>query len=188
MSTIDRRDFIKAGGVLATGMLFLPACSPKIKGGGSYRFFTNDEGVCVIALCEQVIPADNQSGGATDAGVIYYIDMQLLGTFKEHALSYRENLTKLQTYCKKEFGKPFQNLSSEVQINVMKQMERNKIDDKDWKDQSGFFRLIRSHTMQGFYGSPIHGGNKDYMSFDMLGLEYPLNIGQNRYKKPLHSL
>jgi gluconate 2-dehydrogenase gamma chain len=42
--------------------------------------------------------------------------------------------------------------------------------------------------MQGYYGSPIHGGNKDYMSFDMLGLDYPLNIGQNRYQKPLHEL
>ena len=35
--------------------------------------------------------------------------------------------------------------------------------------------------MQGFYGSPRHGGNKDYVSYRMLGLEYPDIIGQNRY-------
>jgi gluconate 2-dehydrogenase gamma chain len=40
--------------------------------------------------------------------------------------------------------------------------------------------------MQGYYGSPIHGGNKDYMSFNMLGLDYPLIIGQNRYRKPFY--
>ena len=35
--------------------------------------------------------------------------------------------------------------------------------------------------MQGFYGSPRHGGNKDYASYRMLGLDYPNIIGQNRY-------
>jgi len=68
----------------------------------------------------------------------------------------------------------------------MKLMEKNKIDDVSWKKTSNFFRMLLKHTMQGFYGSPIHGGNKDYMSFNMLRMEYPLNIGQNRYKKPLH--
>ena len=35
--------------------------------------------------------------------------------------------------------------------------------------------------MQGFYGSPRHGGNRNYVSYKMLGLEYPRVIGQNRY-------
>ena len=43
--------------------------------------------------------------------------------------------------------------------------------------------MIRDHTMQGFYGSPRHGGNKGYASYKMLGLEYPRVIGQNRYAK-----
>jgi gluconate 2-dehydrogenase gamma chain len=188
MSAFNRREFIKAGGAVTAGMLFLPACTSGIKEGASYRFFSNDEGACVIALCEQIIPADEKFGGATDAGVIYYIDIQLSGTFKEHATVYRENLEKLQTYCNNEFGKQFQELSSKEQIDVMKIMEGNKMDASQWERPSDFFRLILSHTMQGYYGSPIHGGNKDYMSFDMLGLDYPLNIGQNRYKKPLHEL
>jgi gluconate 2-dehydrogenase gamma chain len=32
----------------------------------------------------------------------------------------------------------------------------------------------------GFYGSPRHGGNKDYISYRMLGLDYPLIIGRNK--------
>jgi len=35
--------------------------------------------------------------------------------------------------------------------------------------------------MQGFYGSPRHGGNRNYASYKMMGLEYPRLIGQNRY-------
>lgn len=187
MSPFNRRDFLKTGGALMVGGVLIPACTPKMIEEASWRFFTKDEAACVVALCEQIIPGDEKYGGATDAGVIFYIDRQLTGYFKDDASVYRENLEKLQAYCSSEFGKRFQDLPPDKQIDIMKMMERNKIDPGIWDKPSGFFQLIRSHTMQGFYGSPIHGGNKDYMSFDMLGLEYPLNIGQNRYKKPLHN-
>jgi len=36
--------------------------------------------------------------------------------------------------------------------------------------------------MQGFYGSPRHGGNKNNVSYKMMRLDYPVIIGQNRYK------
>lgn len=179
MTTINRRNFLITGGVAIAGLLYLPSCASRKKEEGFFRFFTNEEGVCVEALCEQIIPADENYGGATEAGVVIYIDRQLMGSFSDHAEAYRENLKMLQAYCEKEFGNEFQKLSSEDQIDVMKKMEQK---------QSSFFELILKHTMQGFYGSPIHGGNKDYMSFDMLGLEYPLNIGQNRYVKPLHEI
>jgi len=34
--------------------------------------------------------------------------------------------------------------------------------------------------MQGFYGNPRHGGNRDYASYRMLGLDYPQLVGQDR--------
>ena len=73
---------------------------------------------------------------------------------------------------------------AEDQIALMKSMESNLIDENQWPggNPSDFFNLVHSHTMQGFYGSPIHGGNKDYMSFEMLRIDYPLVIGQNRYR------
>ncbi len=45
-----------------------------------------------------------------------------------------------------------------------------------------FFGLIRSHSLQGFYGSPRHGGNKNNVSYKILKLDYPVIIRQNRYK------
>ena len=45
-----------------------------------------------------------------------------------------------------------------------------------------FFSMVRDHSMQAYYGSPRHGGNKNNMSYKMLKLDYPLIIGQNRYK------
>ena len=33
--------------------------------------------------------------------------------------------------------------------------------------------MILEHSMQGFYGSPEHGGNRGYASFKMLDIDYP---------------
>jgi gluconate 2-dehydrogenase gamma chain len=180
MNQLNRRSFIKSAGLAFGSVLLFPAC---LKQNQLYRFFTPEEALCVIALCEQIIPKD-QSPGATDAGVIHYIDRQLSGVFHYDQETYRSGIRDLQNFSKKKSGKPFESLVPEEQIKLMKMMESNQIGEKDWTSgkASDFFHLILSHTMQGFYGSPIHGGNKNFMSFEMLRIDYPLVIGQNRYR------
>ncbi len=52
-----------------------------------------------------------------------------------------------------------------------------------------FLSLVRSHTLQGYYGSPRHGGNRNAVSWRMLGLDEPLLRGRAQYdlKKGTHS-
>jgi gluconate 2-dehydrogenase gamma chain len=180
MTTLHRRDFIKSAGMAFGSVLLFPSC---LKQPGMYRFFTAEEALCVIALSEQIIPKD-QFPGATDAGVINYIDRQLSGVFHYDQPTYRSGIKNLQAYCGKKTGKKFETLQPEEQIQVMKLMESNQIPEADWAPgrPSDFFELVLAHSMQGFYGSPIHGGNKNYMSFEMLQIDYPLVIGQNRYR------
>lgn len=180
MTKLNRRNFIKSAGLAFGSVLLFPSC---LKNSSIYRFFTPDEALCIIAFCEQIIPKD-QSPGATDAGVIHYIDRQLSGVFHYDQEIYRTGIKNLQDYCSNNNGKTFETLVSEEQINLMKKMDSNLMNEKDWPQgkPSEFFNLVHSHTMQGFYGSPIHGGNKDFMSFEMLRIDYPLVIGQNRYR------
>jgi gluconate 2-dehydrogenase gamma chain len=180
MLTQNRRDFIKTASLAFGSVLLMPSCN-FIK--SSYRFFTTQEALCIIAVCEQLIPAD-ESPGATDAGVIYYIDRQLAGVFHYDQETYRTGIKNLQSYCIKNHGKYFELLAHEVQTNILKMMESNQLNDSEWSENGAvnFFNLVLSHTMQGFYGSPVHGGNKDYISFKMLKIDYPLVIGQNRYR------
>jgi len=180
MNQLNRRTFIKSAGLAFGSVLLFPSC---LKHSNIYRFFTPEEALCVIALCEQIIPKD-QSPGATDAGVIFYIDRQLSAVFQYDQETYRSGIKNLQIYCQKTSGKNFELLATEEQKRIMKLMESNQINPSEWSSgrPSDFFELIRSHTMQGFYGSPIHGGNKDFMSFEMLRIDYPLVIGQNRYR------
>jgi len=180
MTELNRRNFIKSVSLASGSVLFFTSCRNQ---PGGYLFFTSEEAPCVIAICEQIIPKDD-SPGATDAGVIYYIDRQLAGIFHYNQETYRNGVRNLQTFCTQKYGKRFEQLDSDSQTNLLRLMETNHMKESEWSGghSSDFFNLVRTHTMQGFYGSPIHGGNKDYLSFRMLKLDYPLVIGQNRYR------
>ena len=177
----NRRDFIKTFGLIYGSVLLAPACTPaKYR----YRVFSDAEADCLIALCEQIIPAD-EDPGATDACVINYIDKQTHLRFPEELPVYKQGIASLQATCNAEYGKLFQHLEIPAQIEVMQNMERNRLPGEHWKEEAGqsaFFNLVLRRAMQGFYGAPRHGGNKNYVSYRMMKLDYPLLIGQNRYK------
>ena len=179
-SKYNRRKFIKTLGAVYGSVLLVPGCA---SGVSAYRIFTEKEADCLIALCEQIVPAD-QDSGATDAGVIHFIDKQTALRFPDDLKIYRVGITALQACCKESHNNLFEQLPITIQIEIMKKMETDKLPESHWAEvkQSIFFNLVLRRTMQGFYGSPRHGGNKDYASYRMMKLDYPLLIGQNRYR------
>jgi gluconate 2-dehydrogenase gamma chain len=177
----NRRNFIKTLGLVYGSLLLAPACTPSKT---RYHVFTDAEAACLIALCEQIIPAD-ENPGATEAGVINFIDKQTYLRFPEELPVYRQGITSLQATCHAQYGKPFEQLEISVQIEVMQNMEHGNLPEELWTNEAGqsaFFNLVLRRTMQGFYGAPRHGGNKNYVSYQMMKLDYPLLIGQNRYR------
>ena len=183
MKDYNRREFIKTLGLLYGSLLVAPACTPVASGKQSYQSFTEDEAACLIALCEQIIPAD-EFPGATDAGVIHYIDRQTKLRFPAERTLFKNGVASLQAWCKATYNRSFENLDAPTQIAILQSMEKDEIKSDLWKvSPKEFFNKLLDRTMQGFYGSPRHGGNKDYVSFKMMRLDYPALVGQNRYLK-----
>jgi gluconate 2-dehydrogenase gamma chain len=178
---LTRRRFIALSVLGTGGVCLLGRCTnpPLIQG----RFLTEPESVLLDALVEQIIPTDDWPGGR-DAGVTNFIDKQLVGPYTRHQETYRKGLLAIQETCKARFQKRFEEISWEEQTQFLKNMEGGKMEGTGWEKgfDREFFGLIRNHAMQGFYGSPRHGGNKNNVSYRMLKLDYPVIIGQNRYK------
>ena len=174
---IGRRVFVKVAGSAVGGMMLVPGCTSS---PDKWRFFTDAEALVVEAITEQIIPAD-QDPGARDAGVVNYIDVQLAGVFRRHQETYREGIAGVQEASRRMFGRHFESLEWAQQTEVLRHLERGETGGTVWDAQS-FFELIRDHTMQGFYGSPRHGGNRGFVSFRMIGIDYPRIVGQNRYE------
>ncbi len=133
-----------------------------------WRFFTSEEARTVQALCECIIPAD-QDPGAGWAGVARFLDLQLVGFHKALQKTYRDGLAAVDRASREKFGARFAQLNADNQTALLLQLE---------KQRAPFFDLLVSHTMQGFYGSPRHGGNREAVSWKMLGVPYPPIRGQ----------
>ena len=133
MTKHNRRDFIKSAGLAFGSVLFFPSC---LKPRSIYRFFTPEEAICIIAFCEQIIPKD-ESPGATDAGVIYYIDRQLSDIFHYDQETYRNGIKNLQAYCNGKYGKTFESIIPDDQIKIMKMLESNQLSETEWTGRKG---------------------------------------------------
>jgi gluconate 2-dehydrogenase gamma chain len=177
---LSRRHFVQFA-VIGTGSIcFLPQCTqPKSK----WRFFTDAEAKVIDAVAEQIIPSDDWPGGR-EAGVTNFIDKQLVGPYKRFQHAYRKGIAAIQETCEARFQKKFEDLAWDDQTVFLLTLEAGNMKDSIWEggfDQE-FFNMIRNHSMQAYYGSSRHGGNKNYVSFKMLNLDTPLIVGQNRYK------
>ncbi len=177
----SRRDFLRLILISAGASSLLGGCGHQTS---RWRVFSESEALLADAVTEQIIPRD-QDPGARDAGVINFIDKQLAGHYRKYQSDYRSGLAGVEETSQALYQRSFLRLKWEEQTTVLKALESDNPPGKSWQSQSSraFFEMIRDHTMQGFYGSPRHGGNRGYASYRMLGLDYPPIVGQNRYRQ-----
>lgn len=175
----NRRDFIRQLSMACGSVLFITSCEGYET---PWRFFTADEARTITAFAEQIIPAD-EDPGATDANVVNFIDKQLVNHYIRFQNKYRSGIKALEESARSLHNKLFYELDAKTQIAFMERMEHGELPDKHWQEinQQSFFNMLLDHSMQGFYGSPRHGGNKNYVSYKMIKLDYPHILGQNRY-------
>jgi len=115
--------------------------------------------------------------------VVNFIDLQLVGYLKRHQKSYREGLAGVDQTSLALHRARFAELAVEKQLAVLAALEKNEAPGDVWKRRSArnFFDLVVNHTLQGFYGDPRHGGNREGASWKMLGLPYPPIRGRQQY-------
>ncbi|MEZ5490915.1 MAG: gluconate 2-dehydrogenase subunit 3 family protein [Gammaproteobacteria bacterium] len=112
------------------------------------------------AIAARIIPTD-ETPGATEAGVIYFIDNILSSSRAEVLPTMREGLAELLTTCKTIFGSAtFYTLTAEQQDSLLRGIE-----------QTAFFNTMRYLTVAGTFASPAYGGNRDQIGWQLIGFE-----------------
>lgn len=118
----------------------------------------------IEAATARIIPTDHDPG-ALEAGVIDYIERALAGHAKRAVQLYRDGVLELDRLAQERVGaKTFIALGAEEQDEVLRLLEQRA---------SPFFATLLEHTMEGFYGDPRHGGNKDRVGWKMIGFPGP---------------
>ncbi|MCQ6562442.1 gluconate 2-dehydrogenase subunit 3 family protein [Paenibacillus mendelii] len=159
-------------------------------------FFNQEQFSIVDAATERIFPKDANGPGAKELGVAFFIDHQLAGDYGFNGREYmsppyfkgekvqgyqghlkrREMydiaLQEMENYSQAQFQKGFSQLAGEQQDEVLKAFEEDAVEITTISP-SGFFKILRSNTLEGVYSDPLYGGNANMDGWRMRN--YPGN-------------
>jgi gluconate 2-dehydrogenase gamma chain len=146
----------------------------------------------VVAAVDTFIPADELSPSGSDCGCAVYIDRQLASAWGGGAKMYRAGpyfkgkpeqgyqlpltpaefmsagIAAANEWSRKTYGHDFDRLDPNKRVEALKTMESGKAEFANFSSRAFFARLL-AMTMEGFFGDPIYGGNRNKASWRMLG-------------------
>ena len=140
-----------------------------VHSGGHGTFLNDEDSATVTALAERIMPGAPGKPGATDAGVLNYIDLALAGAYADLQDFYRRGLAALEAHCRKNHDASFVKLDAAKQDAVITALEQGKASEFIWPSAQAFFNTVRIHTMEGMFADPVYGGNKDFAGWILVG-------------------
>jgi gluconate 2-dehydrogenase gamma chain len=157
-----------------------------------WQFFSASEAQEIEAIVNRLIPEDELSVGGKDAGCAVFIDRQLVSGYGDFSRQYRAapfiqgtpeqgdqspltprqryrlGLADLEQHCRAHYQTSFSKLPSGLQDAILKEIEKGLVEFRQL-DAKLFFQQVLTNTMEGFFADPVYGGNRDMVSWKMLG-------------------
>jgi gluconate 2-dehydrogenase alpha chain len=121
------------------------------------------------ALFDRMFPADENGPGATEVGVVSYLDGALAGAYADKIEIYRVGLAALDRAAKGLCDAPFADCEAEQQDDLVGKLERGELPDFRTPPQQSFFGMLREHLQEGLFADPVYGGNRDKLGWKFLG-------------------
>lgn len=122
------------------------------------KFFDDHEMKTIHILSDIIIPKDETSGSATDAGVPAFIEF-IVKDMPKHQIPMRGGLKWLDVQCLKHFNSDFASCTSQQQIEMVDSIAYPELAKPELQQGVAFFNLMRNLTATGFFTSEI--GIKD---------------------------
>jgi gluconate 2-dehydrogenase gamma chain len=181
---MERRHFLTVSAAAVGGLLVYSLDGKVFRISGEdkpvhipLRFFDEAEASIVAAATARIFPSDESGPGASEAGVVVYIDRQLAGPYGQDRYRYTQGPF--------ENGSPdlgYQGKESPAHVyreglKTLHGFDRLQPTEQDEKlkqiESTHFFVLLRRHTIEGMFCDPMHGGNVDMVGWQMLGFPGP---------------
>jgi gluconate 2-dehydrogenase gamma chain len=168
----SRRTLLRRGAVVGaaaavpTGMFVAEVASAPER--ERLETLTATEADIADAFLARLIPSDANGPGAREARVLRYVDRALSGELASSRTAYTAGLAATDAYARSKFGAGFAALSASQQDAVLSDLEQNVATGFS-PNSRAFFDLVREHALQGMFGDPYHGGNADFIGWDLIG-------------------
>jgi len=168
----SRREFLlSSGSVLGSSIvgfnlpLVLLACKKaqnNIQARAGYENISPEQATELGAIADQIIPED-ETPGATQIGVVYFMDAALAGWMAGARPVLEQGLEHLRQKVRviDAMLVRFSDLSFEQQTELLKAEE-----------DTPFFQTIHFLTLCGMFCLPRYGGNQDNKGWELLGFNH----------------
>lgn len=176
---MDRRKYLKTIAIGTVGAISAPAlvesCKPEDKAKENAnaptidrtpaelehynklmaeKFFDEHEMATIAVLADIIIPKDDKSGSATDAGVPDFIEF-IAKDMPRHQVPLRGGIKWLDIHSMKKFNTSFVECSSEQQFQIVDEIAYPEKAKPEVQQGVSFFNLMRDLTATGFFTSKI---------------------------------
>ena len=118
------------------------------------QFFTTGELATITVLADIIIPKDEKSGSASDAGVPAFIEF-IVKDMPDHQVPMRGGLRWLDVTCLKRHEKSFVDCSKEQQLQLIDEIAYPALAKPEMQPGVTFFNRMRSLTASGFFSSKM---------------------------------
>jgi len=133
---------------------------------GNYtpKYFSPGEYATLTALCAAIVPKDDRSAGALEAGAPEFIDL-LTSENEDFQLRYRGGLLWLDNFCSDRYNNAFLACTPAQQKEVLDAIafRKNAKTDPALSQGIAFFALLRNMTCDAFYTSKIGIADLQYI-------------------------
>jgi len=176
---VTRRDILKtlAAGAAGSVLRVIPAEAAEYahslvqkekaaSPSGKYvpKFFSAHQYDTLKSLCDTIIPKDEHSGGAVEAGAPEFIDL-LTSENPEFQVRLGGGFMWLDNYCVDRYEKVYLECTPEQRKEVLDLIayRKNALQDLSLSQGVAFFAFLRNMTCDGFYTSKIGIADLQYI-------------------------
>ncbi len=117
-------------------------------------FFSPREWTALRAVVDCILPADERSGGATDAGVPEALDTQMARAAASEQAFMRDGLRWLDAHSMRRFGAPFAAAGAHAQAQLLDLVAWPERAPPEARGGARFFGWLRDQTATAFWLSP----------------------------------
>lgn len=140
----------------------------KPEDGSQSARFTCAQSATLHAMVDVIVPADKWAS-ASDAAVPRYLERQFDSDLASQIGHYRLGLDAVDAEAEAVYGRAFTGLTADQRERLLVAIESGEVCGTWPVDPRAFFALVVGNVMEGFYGDPANGGNRDAVSWRMIG-------------------
>jgi gluconate 2-dehydrogenase gamma chain len=123
----------------------------------------------LAAFVDRLIPKDELGPSASESGVPEYINRALGDYLAGEKTAFVEGLEATDAFARRSEDRAFVDLTPDKQDALLTLMDNGSA--AGFPNAQAFFNRARRLTMEGMFGDPYYGGNKNFAGWDLI--RYP---------------